>query len=63
MNQAQAILQQSSGKLSLAIEAIKSGNLSEEAQFGLQAILGEVKADLENAGRQVQLTAALAQDC
>jgi len=45
--QASVILQKVDSKLEIIIEAMRSGELTENAQFGLRAILSEIKADLE----------------
>lgn len=45
--QADRILQKSSGKLEVVIEALRSGELNENAQFGLQAILCEIKDEVD----------------
>jgi methylglyoxal synthase len=63
MNDVRAILKQSSGKLSLAIEAMQSGPLSEESQTGLLVLLSEVNTKLEFADRLVNANAALAKNC
>lgn len=50
MNQSDSILQKSSGKLELVIEAMRTGDLNENALYGLRAILGEVKDSLDSVG-------------
>lgn len=47
LKQADSILQKTSGKLEIAIEAMRSGGLNENAQFGLKAILCEIKDEVD----------------
>jgi hypothetical protein len=50
MNQVNKILQKTSGKIEVILAAMENGCLTEEAQHGVQVMLSDMKADIEEAG-------------